>query len=171
MLLRSRFLLYVFVFCTLFSMSVILFRRRLLQGRAYIGNFGFDIYVEKMFPVACRLALVHPDGKVEPQGEDLGFPNGMVITPDGKTLIVGEVSPSVRGDDVMAVECSFTMCLPRPGACINTGYCTSSHFVQVCNPGLVKILDVLVHLGSSCPLCLVQQDSLGLNYECISDLE
>jgi sugar lactone lactonase YvrE len=36
------------------------------------------------------MALVHPDGSVEVAADDLAFPNGTVITPDGSTLIVAE---------------------------------------------------------------------------------
>ena len=59
------------------------------HGRAYVGNFGFD-HEAGAAPVAARLALVHPDGRVQVVAEDLLFPNGSVITPDGRTLIVGE---------------------------------------------------------------------------------
>jgi sugar lactone lactonase YvrE len=59
------------------------------QGRAYVGNFGFDLNAGDK-PVAANLILVHPDGRSEIAAEDLQFPNGTVITPDGKTLIVGE---------------------------------------------------------------------------------
>ncbi|MEZ5228838.1 MAG: SMP-30/gluconolactonase/LRE family protein [Acidimicrobiales bacterium] len=34
--------------------------------------------------------MVRPDGTVEAAAPDLGFPNGSVITSDGRTLIVGE---------------------------------------------------------------------------------
>jgi len=34
--------------------------------------------------------LVEPDGSARSVAEDLRFPNGTVITPDGRTLIVGE---------------------------------------------------------------------------------
>lgn len=60
-------------------------------GNAYVGNFGWDIFaggVETITP--ADLALVRPDGSVEVAATGLLFPNGMVITPDGKTLIVGE---------------------------------------------------------------------------------
>lgn len=60
-----------------------------VQGRAYIGNFGFD-FEEGETPVGTTLNRVDPDGSVHTVAEDLMFPNGMVITPDGKTLIVGE---------------------------------------------------------------------------------
>ncbi|HXY91239.1 MAG TPA: SMP-30/gluconolactonase/LRE family protein, partial [Acidimicrobiia bacterium] len=41
-------------------------------------------------PRNATLALVRPDGTVEAAAHDLQFPNGSVITPDGRTLIVGE---------------------------------------------------------------------------------
>lgn len=71
------------------------------QGRAYVGNFGFDLdtYLHEHGPEAAmaepgppraRLARVDPDGSVHVAAEDLKFPNGSVITPDGRTLIIAE---------------------------------------------------------------------------------
>jgi sugar lactone lactonase YvrE len=58
------------------------------QGRAYVGNFGFDLMAGA--PIApAALLRVDPDGSVTVVAEDLLFPNGSVITPDG-TLIVSE---------------------------------------------------------------------------------
>ena len=58
-------------------------------GRAYVGNFGFDLHSgEDLAP--ATLALVQPDGTAEPAASDLLFPNGAVITPDGATYILGE---------------------------------------------------------------------------------
>jgi sugar lactone lactonase YvrE len=59
------------------------------QGRAYIGNFGFDYFNNAPF-VPAELILIYPDGKYIIVAEDMAFPNGTVITPDGKTLITGE---------------------------------------------------------------------------------
>jgi YD repeat-containing protein len=59
-------------------------------GRAYIGNFGWDIYQRGADPVPASLILVGVDGAVSVAAPDLQFPNGTVITPDGSTLIVGE---------------------------------------------------------------------------------
>jgi sugar lactone lactonase YvrE len=59
------------------------------QGRAYVGNFGFDLNGGEQ-QRTTKLALVQPDGRVEVAAEDLMFPNGTVITPDGRTLILGE---------------------------------------------------------------------------------
>ena len=58
-------------------------------GRAYVGNFGFDLHAGDS-PSPANLILVHPDGRSEVAAPDLRFPNGAVITPDGRTLIVGE---------------------------------------------------------------------------------
>lgn len=62
------------------------------QGRAYIGNFGFDLG-SMTDPAALRtaeLVLVTPEGRASVVADGLAFPNGTVITPDGSTLIVGE---------------------------------------------------------------------------------
>jgi sugar lactone lactonase YvrE len=59
------------------------------RGRAYVGNFGFDLHGGQA-PVATGLALVLPDGRARVAAADLRFPNGTVITPDGRTLIVAE---------------------------------------------------------------------------------
>ena len=59
------------------------------HGRAYVGNFGAD-FVGGEDMKAAAIALVDPDGTVRVAAENLMFPNGAVITPDGKTLIVGE---------------------------------------------------------------------------------
>lgn len=59
------------------------------KGRAYIGNFGFDLHSGDK-PATTNMVLVSEDGHVSEAAKDLSFPNGTVITPDGKTLIVGE---------------------------------------------------------------------------------
>ncbi|HEY1596403.1 MAG TPA: SMP-30/gluconolactonase/LRE family protein [Thermoleophilaceae bacterium] len=60
-------------------------------GRAYVGNFGFDL-MGGADPVPAALIGVDPDGATQVAAEDLLFPNGSVITPDGRTLIVGETA-------------------------------------------------------------------------------
>lgn len=59
------------------------------QGRAYIGNFGFDLGLRQEV-VPAEIIMVGPDGEAKVVAQDLLFPNGTVITPDGKTLIVAE---------------------------------------------------------------------------------
>ena len=63
------------------------------SGNAYIGNFGFDLHGgESLKPT--NLILVRPDEDPCVAAENLFFPNGTVITPDGKTLILGETFSS-----------------------------------------------------------------------------
>ena len=59
-------------------------------GRAYVGNFGFDLEAEGSKPTPADLAMVDVDGSVVCAAKEIAFPNGTVITPDGKTLIIGE---------------------------------------------------------------------------------
>lgn len=59
------------------------------DGTAYVGNFGFN-FQDGETPVPTVLARVAPDQTVHEAATGLMFPNGPVITPDGKTLIVAE---------------------------------------------------------------------------------
>ncbi len=58
------------------------------SGRAYVGNFGFDLMGGAPLETAS-LHRVDPDGTVTEAAADLWFPNGSVITPDS-VLIVNE---------------------------------------------------------------------------------
>ncbi|WP_279246211.1 SMP-30/gluconolactonase/LRE family protein [Candidatus Litorirhabdus singularis] len=59
------------------------------DGTAYIGNFGFDLMAGDP-PQSTQLAQVAPGGAVSAGPSELSFPNGMVITDAGKTLVVAE---------------------------------------------------------------------------------
>ena len=58
------------------------------EGRAYIGDVAFDISAGPPRPGKLILATPGRDARVVAEG--LNYPNGMVITPDEKTLIVAE---------------------------------------------------------------------------------
>lgn len=58
------------------------------RGNSYVNNIGFDFPGGDFAP--GLIALVTPDGSAEVVAEDLAFPNGMAVTPDNATLIVGE---------------------------------------------------------------------------------
>ena len=60
-------------------------------GRAYVGNFGFDL-LAKAPPAPAELVLVQPDGTARVAARELMFPNGCVVTPDGGTLVVAETA-------------------------------------------------------------------------------
>jgi sugar lactone lactonase YvrE len=59
------------------------------NGDAYIGNFGSELDGISE-PDPANLVLVKPDGTARVVAQDMRFPNGSVITPDGRTLIVAE---------------------------------------------------------------------------------
>ena len=68
-------------------------------GISYVGNFGFDLDgllaekgIEALFAGTplTNLVVFNDAGDVLQVVPDMSFPNGSAITPDGKTLIVGE---------------------------------------------------------------------------------
>jgi sugar lactone lactonase YvrE len=73
-----------------------------VDGTAYVGNFGFDLDAwldgvqrrpegaEVPRPPTTVLVVLAPDGSVRQLVEDLAFPNGVVLSEDGRTLIVAE---------------------------------------------------------------------------------
>lgn len=58
-------------------------------GNAYVGNFGFDLH-NNAKPASAELIRVAVNGDIFVEDNDLMFPNGTVITADGRSLIVGE---------------------------------------------------------------------------------
>ncbi|MCD2186570.1 SMP-30/gluconolactonase/LRE family protein [Actinomycetospora soli] len=59
------------------------------QGRVYVNGFDGSFTAEG-FPEPGWIDLVSPDGTSRRVAEDIHFPNGMVVTPDGSTLVVAE---------------------------------------------------------------------------------
>ena len=58
-------------------------------GRAYIGTFGCD-FNNGDPPRPTQVFCVHPDGRIAIAADGIQFPNGCVITADGRTFIVAE---------------------------------------------------------------------------------
>jgi sugar lactone lactonase YvrE len=58
------------------------------RGNAYVNCSGFELGSEQFAPGS--VALVTPDGAARTVADDLAFPNGMALTPDGATLVVAE---------------------------------------------------------------------------------
>ena len=105
-------------------------------GGAYVGNFGFDLDAQ----IAARgvqsviadhpkakLAYISPQGAVSVAADAMSFPNGSVITPDGKTLIVGETlggaltAFDIGADGVLSNRRAWAPTWPRvpDGICLN----------------------------------------------------
>jgi sugar lactone lactonase YvrE len=68
-------------------------------GRAYVGNFGFDLMAgDPVEPAA--LHRVDPDGQVHEVADDLWFPNGSAITEDNVLLVVETFGNRVSAFDL-----------------------------------------------------------------------
>ncbi|HEX9864359.1 MAG TPA: SMP-30/gluconolactonase/LRE family protein [Acidimicrobiia bacterium] len=59
------------------------------SGRIYLNGIGFDMMGGEP-PSGGLIAVLEADGSVRQVVDDLEFPNGMIITQDGSTLIVAE---------------------------------------------------------------------------------
>jgi sugar lactone lactonase YvrE len=63
------------------------------DGMTYVGDIGYNFWLPDAEPVeSCVITRIDPCGIVTKVADGLSFPNGMVITPDGKTLIVAETN-------------------------------------------------------------------------------
>ncbi|GAA3231700.1 SMP-30/gluconolactonase/LRE family protein [Actinocorallia longicatena] len=58
------------------------------RGNAYVSGIGYTFPGGE--PRTGFLALATPDGEVTEAARDVSFPNGLVVTPDGSTLILAE---------------------------------------------------------------------------------
>ena len=98
-------------------------------GRLYVGDIGYNFVDPAAKPVeTCVIVMVTPDGQASVVADKLFFPNGMVITPDGKTLIVGEtIGHRLTAFDVQAdgslsnkrVWAQFTQAVGPDGICLD----------------------------------------------------
>jgi sugar lactone lactonase YvrE len=59
------------------------------RGNTYVNGSDYEFGPGKPF-IPGVVALVRPDGSIRQVADDIHFPNGMVVTPDNKTLIVTE---------------------------------------------------------------------------------
>jgi len=59
------------------------------RGHMYVDGFDFD-FVGGGAPEPGWINLVAPDGTYRQVAGDIEFPNGMVVTPDGSTLVIAE---------------------------------------------------------------------------------
>jgi sugar lactone lactonase YvrE len=114
------------------------------RGFAYVGNFGFDLIARADFH-AAEIVLVTPDGQARVVAGELAFPNGTVITPDGKTLIVGESAGArltafdIQADGSLSRRRSWAEIAPvvPDGICLDAESCiwvaspTTSEVVRV----------------------------------------
>ena len=117
------------------------------RGRAYVGNFGYDRHKGEPMRATC-IVRVDPDGTAVLAADELLFPNGTVITPDGRTLIVAET----QGHRLTAFDVAANGALSGrrvfaqlPDACFPDGICLDAEgavwVADARNPRVLRVLD------------------------------
>ena len=92
-------------------------------GNAYVGSFGYD-YAAGEERRAAVLVLVDAAGSARVVADDVWFPNGMAITPDGRTLLLAETSGGADHrvhDRAPTARSPSGACSPRSTARAPTG--------------------------------------------------
>ncbi|MBC3192843.1 SMP-30/gluconolactonase/LRE family protein [Pseudonocardia sp. C8] len=69
------------------------------DGRAFAGNFGFDLMSGAPLAPAALLRI-DPDGTVTPVADDMWFANGCVLTDDGRLLVAETFGNRISAFDV-----------------------------------------------------------------------
>jgi sugar lactone lactonase YvrE len=102
------------------------------RGNIYVNTIGFDFGAEMTERVKHPsqsptgvIALITPDGRVRKVADELAFPNGMVVTPDNRTLIVSEsftgklLAFDVAADGTLAGRRVWAENLAPDGICLD----------------------------------------------------
>lgn len=120
------------------------------QGRAYVGNFGFDLWGDGEYESA-NLIMVSSDGGVRVVAKEMAFPNGTVLIAGGTVLVVAETFShcltafDVAGDGTLSNRRLFAdlgrydpdgICLDQQGAIWVSAY-NSGEFLRVLEGGLI----------------------------------
>lgn len=150
------------------------------SGRAYVGNFGYDMEDRNAERVAANLARVEPDGSVSVAANKLKFPNGAVITPDQKTLIIAETGGyclsafDIEDDGSLSNRREWANVKPHfpDGICLDT-----EGGVWVADPGQGKVIRVVEggeiteehSVGTGAFACALGGDDGKRLFVCIAD--
>jgi len=103
------------------------------RGNVYVNSINFD-FAEFNEVLAGgkapgKIALVTPDGETSEVANELAFPNGMVITPDNKTLVVAEsfaarlTAFDIEGDGTLSNRRVWADGVGPDGICLDTDGC------------------------------------------------
>ena len=156
------------------------------QGNAYIGNFGFNTYSgEEIRP--ANLILVRPGEDPCLAADDLLFPNGTVITPDGKTLIVGETYAArltafdINQDATLSnrrVWADFTLDADEGDIPLPDGICLDAEgAIWVASPSTAEVIGVReggvildrISVETNAYACMLGGDDLKTLFICTSN--
>nr|WP_236031791.1 SMP-30/gluconolactonase/LRE family protein [Ktedonospora formicarum] len=95
------------------------------RGNIYLNSINFE-FLRGASPTSGIIALVTPDGSARQVASDLAFPNGMVVTPDNKTLIISEsftgrlIAFDIEADGSLSNRRVWAEGLAPDGICMDT---------------------------------------------------
>lgn len=134
------------------------------SGNIYVGNFGYDLLAGEA-PKTADLIMVPMSGQPKVVASGLEFPNGAVITQDGRTLIIAETFGHKLSAFDRAADGTLSnrrvwahlgertpdgICLDAEGAVWVSSFVTSE-FVRVLPDG--SIGDIIVTAGKRAVAC------------------
>ncbi|VIO74944.1 Lactonase drp35 [Bradyrhizobium ivorense] len=120
------------------------------QGRAYVGDLGFDLPPPEGRGAVGRIILVLPDGSARVVADSLRFPNGIAVSSDHRRLVVAEMDGACLADYEMAPDGGLHLrgrlggmsdpdgiCLDRDGAVWVASF-TEGAFVRIGRDGVER---------------------------------
>lgn len=79
------------------------------QGRAYVGDLGFNLPPPEGRGAVGRILLVMPDGSARVVADGLRFPNGIAVSSDHRRLVVAEMDGACLADYDVAPDGSLSL--------------------------------------------------------------
>lgn len=117
------------------------------QGRAYVGDLGFNLPPPEGRGAVGRIILVEPDGRARVVADGLRFPNGIAVSADHRRLVVAEMDGARLADYEIAADGSLRshrrfgrvndpdgICLDRDGAVWVASF-TEDAFIRIGRDG------------------------------------
>jgi sugar lactone lactonase YvrE len=117
------------------------------QGRAYVGDLGFNLPPPEGRGAVGRIILVMPDGSARVVADGLRFPNGIAVSSDHRRLVVAEMDGACLADYDIAADGSLSLrgrlgkmsdpdgiCLDRDGAVWVASF-TEGAFIRIGRDG------------------------------------
>ncbi|MGW7684614.1 SMP-30/gluconolactonase/LRE family protein [Kribbella sp. NPDC054772] len=113
------------------------------RGNIYLDGADFD-FAGGEAPKPGWIKLVTPDGRIREVAGDIEFPNGMLLTPDGKTLVISEsfagrlTAFDVDPDGGLSNRRVFAENLGPDGICLDA---EGAIWVQTGSEGVVRVTE------------------------------
>ena len=120
------------------------------QGRAYVGDLGFDLPPPEGRGAVGRIILVMPDGSARVVADGLRFPNGIAISSDHRRLVVAEMDGACLAEYDIAPDGGLQLrrrlghmnepdgiCLDRDGSVWVASF-TEDAFIRIGSDGIER---------------------------------